>query len=53
MKRFLNWLSSSIDALIFCAGAGLVSLGAAEIYPPAGYIVGGASLIALALLLRE
>lgn len=53
MKRFLLWLSRSIDAVIFLAGAGLVSAGAAEIFPPAGYIVGGAALIALALLLKE
>lgn len=53
MKRFINWLGRSIDAVIFLAGAGLVSVGAAEIYPPAGYIVSGAALIAFALLLKE
>lgn len=53
MKRFLAWLGRSVDAVIFLAGAVLVSVGTAEIFPPAGYIVGGAALIALALLLKE
>ena len=41
---------TAIRAIAVISGACLVSIGAGMIYPPAGFIVGGALLLAMGLI---
>jgi len=51
MKKVVTFLRRILDDACFLIGAGLVSWGAWEIYPPAGLIAAGGGLIAFALLI--
>ena len=54
MPKIARWFINNAPVLIRdlagLTGAALISFGAAEVYAPAGWIVGGAFLIAAAIM---
>ena len=51
MKKFLSFLYALLPAALLLCGCLALTLGAWMIYEPAGWITGGAALIAAAVLM--